>query len=175
MSFLPEVRAGKIGLLIGPRAEREAMLRIAAALALRGAVHVLDAGNSFDAYRVARHIRRYTAQLPEALERISVARAFTCYQVLTLFEQTKATGTPQLVMDLLATFCDENVSQVESERLLKLVADHMRRLRNSGPVMVSIQYPRQAERHGLVHILQEMVDHVYTHETPTTPSSPRLF
>lgn len=151
------------------------MLRIAALLALRGPVRVLDAGNGFDAYRVARHLRRHTPRLSEALAQISVARAFTCYQVLTLFVQTNTTDTPQLIMDLLATFCDENVTQAESERLLRQVVNHIRRLRQGSPVMVSIQYPRRTERNGLVHILQEVADHVYTHEAPLTNPTPQLF
>ncbi len=151
------------------------MLRIAAALALDGPVSILDGGNSFDAYQVARHVRRQTPQLIEVLERISVARAFTCYQVVTLIKQTPATPTPHLVLDLLATFCDENVSVTESERLLGLVIVHLRRLRRNGPVLVSIQPPPQPERAGLVQMLRRAADRVYIRESPTVPVAVRLF
>ena len=121
MNLLPDPTAGKLGLLIGPRAEREVMFKITALLASHGPVRILDGGNSFDAFRVARLIRRRTPHLAQALERISIARAFTCYQVVTLFEQTPATPCPQLALDMLATFGDESVSVEESERLLQIV------------------------------------------------------
>ena len=175
MSILPDFVAGKIGLLVGLRAEREAMLRTAALLALCGPVRILDGGNSFNAYRVARHLRRQTPHVAEALDRITVARAFTCYQVITLFEQTPATRAPQLVLDMLSTFCDENVSVEESERLLRIVIGHLRRLRRLGPVVVSIQPPRQPERVGLVHLLKEAADHVYIRTTAPLPPTPTLF
>ncbi len=175
MRYLAEVTRGKIGLLAGPHAERAAMLRIAAVLALEGPVSVLDGGNSFDAYQVARHVRRQTPRLMEALDRISVARAFTCYQVVTLFEQTPATPTPKLVLDLLATFCDESVSVGESERLLRLVLIHLRRLQGNAPLMVSIQPPPQAERSGLVQLLRQAADRVYLRESPLEPVAVRLF
>ena len=175
MNRLPDLIAGRVGLLVGLRAEREAMLRTAALLALRGPVRVLDGGNSFDAYRVARHVRRQTPYLAHVLDHITVARAFTCYQVVTLFEQTPATQTPQLVLDMLSTFYDESVSMKESERLLRIVVGHLYRLRHRGPVVVSIQPPHQPERYGLVHVLEEAADHVYVETAPVTPVIPTLF
>ena len=175
MPYLAEVSSGKIGLLAGPHSERSAMLRIAAALALDGPVSIMDGGNSFDAYQVARHVRRQTPRLIEVLDRISVARAFTSYQVVTLLEQTPDTPAPKLALDLLATFCDESVSVVESERLLGLVIVHLRRLRRNSPVMVSIQPPPQPERAGLVQILRRAADRVYIRESPAVPVAARLF
>ena len=76
--------SGQLTLIVGPHAEREAMLAIVARFALRGPARVLDGGNSYDAFQVARLIRRASRDLDRALGRIAVARAFTCYQVLTL-------------------------------------------------------------------------------------------
>ena len=178
MNRLPEPVTGQIGLLVGPLAEREAMLKIAAILALRGPVHVLDGGNGFDAFKVARHIRRQTPRLTETLNRILVARAFTCYQVITLFEQTPATRTPQLVLDMLSTFSDESVSVAEGIRLLKLAVGHLRRLRHLGPVMVGIKPPPQPERRAFVEVVRQAADQVYISESAagaTGSSAPTLF
>jgi hypothetical protein len=175
MNLLPDPTAGKLGLLIGPRAEREVMFKITALLASRGPVRVLDGGNSFDAFQVARHIRRRTPHLFQALERISIARAFTCYQVVTLFEQTPALPCPQLALDMLATFSDESVSVEESERLLRIVIVHLRRLCSQGPVVVSIRPPPQPERGSLVHLLREAADHVHMEPIPVKPIMPTLF
>jgi hypothetical protein len=175
MNLLPDPAAGKLGLLIGPRAEREVMFKITALLASHGPVRILDGGNSFDAFQVARLIRRRTPHLAQALERIFVARAFTCYQVVTLFEQTPATPCPQLALDMLATFGDESVSVEESERLLQIVIAHLRRLCSQGPVVVSIRPPPQPERSGLVHILREAADQVHMETIPIKPITPTLF
>ncbi len=175
MDSLPDAVAGKMGLLIGPRAEREAMLKVAARLALRGPVHILDGGNSFDAFQVARHIRRQTPLLDQALDRIQVARAFTCYQVVTLFTQTPASDRPYLVLDMLATFYDESVSLAESERLLGIVVGHLGRLSHLAPVLVSIRPPLMPDRSGLVRILCQAADQLYAGTQPDVPTTPTLF
>jgi len=74
MTYPPDIVAGTLNVLIGPRAERAAMIELTAMLALRGPVQILDGGNSFDAYRVARLVRRQTPHLAETLERVQVAR-----------------------------------------------------------------------------------------------------
>jgi hypothetical protein len=175
MTYPPDIVAGTLNVLIGPRAERAAMLELTAMLALRGPVQILDGGNSFDAYRVARLVRRQTPHLNETLERIHVARAFTCYQVLTLFRQTPAGPAPQLIFDLLATFYDESITLEESHRLLRVVLGHLYRLRREAPVAVSLSRPHQPERAGLVDVLAAAADQVLIRDTPLPPVQGRLF
>jgi hypothetical protein len=55
------------------------LLDLAASLALRGPLAVLDGGNCFNLYTVAQALRRGGANVRLALGRIQVARAFTCY------------------------------------------------------------------------------------------------
>lgn len=174
---LPDIVTGEIGLAIGPRAERAAMLELTAVLALGQPVRVLDGGNCFDAYHIARQIRRHTHQLDEALNRISIARAFTCYQVISLFAETPAASSPQLVLDLLATFYDESVTVQESYRLLRIVIDHLHRLKQSAPVIISVRPPpeQQPERAGLIAKLQEIASHIFIREVPMAPAPMRLF
>lgn len=174
MAELPDIPGGEIGLLIGPRAGCEPMLELTAALALQGPVRILDGGNSFNVYRVARQIRRRTSRLTETLNRISVARAFTCYQVVTLFEETAVAPFPHLALDLLATFYDENISLAESCRLLQLVAVHLQRLRQHAPVIISLHPPHQPERALLVQLLMDIADHVSITEPPIELTPLRL-
>ena len=71
MQQLPDATSRKIALLIGERAEREALLDFTAVLALRGPVRVLDAGNSFDPLpRQPRHSPPDTPTSPGAGPRI---------------------------------------------------------------------------------------------------------
>lgn len=149
-----------ITLVIGQRARAEKMVELAASTALRGDVHVLDAGNSFSAYGAARYVRRRTPRSRDVLRRILVARAFTCYQVVTLLRQTPESEDPKLVMDLLSTFSDESVSPEESRRLLGVAIGELYRLRRTAAVAVSISRPPQPERAGLVDLLVDAADRV---------------
>lgn len=133
-----DLAPGNLYLVLAPRAlGRQLMNTFAARLALAGAIYVLDAGNVFDAYGVARQVRSRSAGMFEALDRLRVARAFTCYQVLALLEQQPARREPTLALDLLATFADESVPLAERERLLAQALEHLRRLSQLAPVAVS--------------------------------------
>lgn len=160
-----------ITLVVGPRARAEKMVELAASVALRGEVHVLDAGNSFSAFGAARYVRRSTPRSQEVLSRIKVARAFTCYQVLSLLRNTPDTRHPKIVMDLLSTFRDESVSLEESQRLLEVVVGELYRLRRKAAVAVSISRPLQPERAGLSDYLVGVADRVQR-EAETAEFSP---
>ena len=138
------------------------MLELSAQLALCGPVRVLDGGNSYNALYVSRYIRRHTVQLNETLNRIAVARAFTCYQVITLLAETAASSHPTLVLDLLATFYDENIELREAHRLLRDVVSQLHRLRRLAPVIVSLRPPppQQPERAALSRPLEKIADHL---------------
>ena len=151
------------------------MVELAASTALRGLVHVLDAGNSFSAFRAARYARRQTHLSSDVLERILVARAFTCYQVLTLLRQTPATADPKLIMGLLDTFTDENVSLDESLRLLQVVVGELDRLKRKASVAVSVSRPPQPSRSVLVEYLVQAADRVQYEEAPVARAPARLF
>jgi hypothetical protein len=174
MGQIPDTTIPKIALLIGEHAERETMLDSTAVLALRGPVCVLDAGNRFDPYRVTRAIRRQTAQMDQTLGRIYVARAFTCYQVITLLHETPATPMPHLVFDLLATFYDQAVSYAESYRLLQIAARHLLRLRRQAPVIVGVRPTPKGRQAGLLHLLQQTADIILLQEAQPAPTLERL-
>ncbi|MDX1436817.1 MAG: hypothetical protein R3335_08405 [Anaerolineales bacterium] len=100
MEWLSVPRPGSWALIIAPHAGVPLMLDLAARLGSRGSVSVVDGGDRFQAHVVSRAVRRY---LPPgsggqdhaaALERIMLARAFTCYQMVTLLDEYLA--HPQL-------------------------------------------------------------------------------
>ena len=160
-----------ITLVVGPQGRAEKMVELAASVALRGEVHVLDAGNSFRAFAAARYVRRRTPRSAEILRRIKVARAFTCYQVLSLLRKTPETADPKIVMGLLSTFGDESVSLEESQRLLEVVVGELFRLRRNAALAVSISRPPQPERAVLFDFLVSAADRVQR-EPETTDFTP---
>lgn len=168
MTKLLEITVGNMVLLHAP--PKEAMLQITARMALAGPVCVLDGGNQFNAYQVARLVRRQTAELDLILNRIEVARAFTCYQVVKLFEECPRMAKPYVVFDLLSTFYDESVSDKESYRLLHLVLNRLKHLRLAALLVISLYPPPQEARRKLVQMVQALADHVFTWEGATTIS-----
>jgi len=179
MQQLSEIKSQKIALLLPAQMENgragcEVLLDFTAVLALRGPVRVLDAGNRFDPYRVTRAIRRRTSQLYEVMGRIYVARAFTCYQVVTLLQQAPATPAPHLVFDLLATFSDQAVTYAESMRLLQLGIEQLQRLRRQAPVIISIRSEPSGQRAGLLRLLKRTADLVLLPDAPAVTTLEKL-
>lgn len=153
----------------------DTLLALIAQLALYQPVRVVVGGNRFQAHTLARFIRRQTIHIEAVLERIVIARPFTCYQTLALFEQLTASPEPLVILDLLQTLTDENISTQESYRLIYLILNDLHRLRQAAPLIVSCQPPPQPDRAGLVSILQKAADIILLPNSPTPPVPLRLF
>ena len=90
-----DIQSSNVYLLEAPhKLSRRMMNELAAHLALEGPVQVLDGGNFFDAYTIARQVRRRTHHLKEVLEQLGIARAFTCYQMVSLLAAQKERPMP---------------------------------------------------------------------------------
>lgn len=125
-------------------------------LALVRTVLVLDAGNRYDDYGVIRQVAAAgTSNKPDnsapepgpavpdgcsieaALQRILIARSFTCYQITARLAQQAAAPVPIIVLDLPSTFEDENVPYPERMRLLGACLQDLRRLAATAPVLIT--------------------------------------
>ena len=189
MNALTDLVSKQVLLVVAPHAARNAMLELAAVLALRGQLRVLDGGNQFNAYEVARAVRRRTADVPAVLGRIQLSRAFTCYQMAALLQAAPPEPVATVVLDLLATFYDENVPREERRRLLQGCTRDLRRLSRLAPVVVAARppaappglgalmgQPARAERALLLDILRDGADRVWELEPSVDPPAPpRLF
>jgi hypothetical protein len=102
-------------------------------------VLVMDAGNCFNPLRLVRAIRRQTIQVQQVLEQIQVARAFTCFQVVALLEQTLDPPGSVFLLRPLVTFQDEMAPVYERLRLLREVDCHIDRLLSAVAVTVMIK------------------------------------
>ncbi len=166
----------QLHLVIAPhRAQRQMMTILTARLALTGPVRLLDAGNCFDGYGLARQLRQQTSHWQQALGRVSVARAFTCYQVETLLSESVADTSPVLVLNLLDTFYDENVKLVERLRLLEVSLGELRRLCRAASVAVSASLPGRDQPGELLDTLAGAAGQVWTFEEPQPVEPLRLF
>ena len=131
--------AHPLTLIFESRPQRAALDEIIIREALCNPILVLDAGNCFNPLQLTQKIRKQTQEVIETLERIQVARAFTCFQVVTLLEETRDPKGPVFILRLLTTFVDEMIPVYERLRLLKQVDGHIERLRTSAAVRVMIR------------------------------------
>ncbi len=158
-----------------PRHEqREQVLACIATLALEGPVLVLDGGVLFNVYRVVMAAHGQT----RLLNRIRFARAFTCYQIVALLERTPAEEFFVVILDLLATFQDENVPAGERLRLLKTCLPHLTRLSRPRGALVSVGpiANMPPESRPLFQLLEREAAQVVGWQTPALPEGPaRLF
>jgi hypothetical protein len=166
----------QLHLVIAPhRIQRQMMTLLTARMALKGRVRLVDAGNCFDGYGLARQLRLQTTYWQQALERVSVARAFTCYQVDTLLSETAADPAPALVLNLLDTFYDENVKLPERLRLLEASLRELRRLCHMASVAVSASLPSRDQPPELLEMLSAASAQVWSYEEPQPVEPLRLF
>lgn len=177
MEHIPDPLAGNLVLIVASaRITRGILTNITVRLALNGPVAVFDGGNCFNAYKVARAIRRQTGDLENMLKRIQYARAFTCYQMLALLAQSPAASFPTVVPGFLTTFYDENVDVSEAQRLLQESILHLRRLSQDAAVVAFADPPAgRPERIVLLERLQEAVENVYVCQPRDQNLQDRLF
>lgn len=183
-AFLPvplpenELAPGRLLAVLAPHAAGAQLLMLTAYLARRGGVQVLDAGNRFNVYPVARALRRLgSADFTQALRRIRIARAFTCHQVAALLAAIPLAHEPVLVFDLLDTFSDQSTPLRERRRLLESSLGHLRRLAGNTFVLVSVRPPPpgQEDPAGLVQMVQAAADRVWLQEEAPAAVQPRFF
>ena len=110
--------------------------------AMDSPVWILDAGNCFNPYQIVRQIRMQTPQVKAVLERIQVARAFTCFQVVSLLEQTQVNSGSIFILRLLTTFADEMIQTKDRMRLLKRVDSQIERLGRRVPLTITLNTTR---------------------------------
>ena len=185
----------RLALFWGSSTPTRALLAALTVLASRGHhIRVFDGGNRFDGYFIARLARWLSSDPHTTLERIHLSRAFTCFQLAELIENTPRGGdfsipdplnvVPEnqsllFVLDLLNTFYDESVPLRDSERLLHNTISHLKRLASHGPVIVGAREPRMLvkERWSLLDQLQVASDVAWLLQAPDGPeeAQPRLF
>ena len=106
----------------------------------------------------------------EALSRLRLSRAFTCFQLAELIENAPSGLEPLFVLDLLSPFYDESIPLRDSERLLATTLTHLKRLAAAAPVIVGAHEPQTLvkERWLLLDHLQAAADAAWRLRAPET-------
>ncbi|MGD8406668.1 MAG: hypothetical protein PVJ21_23630 [Anaerolineales bacterium] len=128
-------------------------------LALTGPIKVLIGRNRYDHYRINYALAAATSHYEYILgSHIRLSRAETCYQMVELLKQTPADPIPNLILDLLAPFHDESVSEREIDQLLFEAILELRRLNRRAMVTVSAHAGKNRPR--LIKVLEKAFDQV---------------
>jgi hypothetical protein len=135
----PIPRQGKISLIVSPRSLLDSLTAMLATLSLRGKVLVIDGGNLFDGYGLARALRQQTHHVQETLNNIQLSRAFTCFQLTSLLEKLPSQDKPVVIFDLLSTFLDEAVAFNKRYSLLANSLGQLQRISALSPVAVWVR------------------------------------
>ena len=93
---------------------------------------------------------RYTPHLDPPLAHIYYVRVFTSYKVIAALQNTPSDDFPLIILDLLSTFYDQNITTVEAFHLLKQVQIELQRLRLTMPIVVSACADMNKARMGLL-------------------------
>lgn len=142
-NIIPAPETGHYLLVVTPYINGEIIFDLVARLSLSGELEVLDGGNTFNAYQAMNALRRLGPfqAMRNTLVTTRLARAFTCYQVVTLLEEISSApaARPLLVLDLLNTFGDESLPVRERRRLLNLSLALLQRLARTRPVGIWVR------------------------------------
>jgi hypothetical protein len=160
-------------LWIVPRPLRHRLLIAAAQMAYTRSLSVLDCGRQYDATVVARAARGRA----EIIDRIQVQRAFTCFEAARLIQTHAASLVPVLILDLLATFQDENVPFGMRRHLLEESILSMQALNRGAGLAVSVHpLPDSPEAHWMLDCLRSAASQVLAYEAPAPMATqPGLF
>ena len=149
---LPSPARGQILLVVTPAASLGSLFEMVARMALAGPLTVLDGGNCFQGYGLARSLRRQLDDpevLDRALHNVLLSRVFTCYQMETLLSEGAFESAPILVLDFLATFYDQGVRVADRRRLLELCLGRLRAISKRAPVAVWVRQRPVIPQEGL--------------------------
>jgi hypothetical protein len=173
MDLIPTTQGGLYTLLAPRHVGIRFLTHLTAKMALEGPVRVLDGGNCFQARALQRKLRRHGRDVYQAVERVQVARAFTCFQMVALLSEQETLPMPILILDLLATFGDESVSERQRRRLLDQALSQLQRLSRPAPVIVSA--PSLDPGDEWIQRLASTADQVWHDDTPPSAKQLSLF
>lgn len=171
-------RAGQISLLIAPSSAITVLMEMTAQIALQRHILILDGGNRFDGYGLAQTLRKHTVNINPALQNVLLSRIFTCYQMKAFLSEFNDNTLPILVLDLLATFLDENVKLPMRQSLLSDCLSCLQKLSRLNPVVLWVRKRSlpQIEDEGLLDQVFSASNRVWHIENSAPGASqPALF
>src|SRR5688572_27295274 len=119
--------------------EREKIIELITRLVLRGSFFLIIAGDWFVDHDDLRYsVFRYTNAFDEILDRLILARARTCFQLLDLLMKADKENKSVLILDPLHHFYNEDVELPVRDRILAQCSQYIKRISLSNPVAMLV-------------------------------------
>ena len=115
----------------------QAMQELIDRFALEKAVRVVVGGNRISFDHLPLIVGEQVGHIYEILDRISVSRAETCYQMQDVLGALQPDANPLVVTDMLASFYEEDLTTAEVSLLLKRCLKSLAALGETAPVLIS--------------------------------------
>lgn len=165
MNDLLNLGPTKWNLFILPYERNDFIFGAIAHVAIENHVTVLDCGRQYDATVVARKARGRK----EITDKIKTQRAFTCHAVTLLLDKAAEEMKPVFVLNLLATFQDENVKLSTRKYLLEKVIGSFRKISRTTHLFVTTtpSPPITSDIYPLYKRLILSAPQIYAHKTFT--------
>jgi hypothetical protein len=168
---------GELWVLVSPFRILEMERIVIPVLALRGPVHIIVGGQTYDVDGIMRSLRKLTPDVAVARQRIRQRRAPTAFQMRALLKKTPATWDPLIVLNFLVHYFDEDEQFWKSRYLLEDSLAELRRLSRMGPVVVTVRSPRTTEQRypGVLDRLREVTDRLIEFVPVPAPQQMSMF
>jgi hypothetical protein len=143
---------------------RAGISELIAAQVLHSSLFVLAASEWLPAFELTRILRKKTPDVKQALNRLYVARASTCYRLFDSLANIPSQGEPILVLDFLHTFYDSDIPL--RVRLFKLreCCRQLKRLTLYRPILVMTQELPTEDYEKFLPALCSVADQTFTLE-----------
>ncbi len=172
MDILPALTQGRLCVaLIHPAIGYSWLMQPLATLAQRAPLKVIDGGNHFNAYRLAKAIRSQGVDPTPILRRVYISRSFTCHQLAACLASVSVQSFPLVVLDFLATFQDENVPLYERKRLFSTCITRLKQVALCNPILVTAK----ANHAEFIESLLANSDQIFQTEYQPAPVALPLF
>jgi hypothetical protein len=110
-----------------------------ARLALRGPFYAIAGGEWLPTYALVQALRRQTPNVRQVLDRVRLARPFTCYQLLDLLTDIRPERDPILLLDFLHHFHNSDIQLDVRLRVLDQCCRRLERLSLARTLLVFVQ------------------------------------
>ncbi len=170
-------RPGEVWLILAPYRIAEIECVVIPQLALRGQVHIIVGGHSYDVDGILRGLRTLTPDAAALYQHIRQRRAPTMYQMRALLKNTPETNEPLLVLNFLNHYFAEDEEFWKSQYMLQDTITELHRLSRLAPVVITSR-PPEPKHPSFSHFfdqLQGMNARIIEIHPSPAPQQSRLF
>ncbi len=174
--WLKPYRLGQLLLVKTLNRERERIMKLIAQWALRGPFYLIAAGEWLPHHDDLRYsVYRHTVAVDETLDHLTLARPFTCLQLLDLLIEAEKQNKPVLILDFLHLFYNADVDISLRYSTLEQCCQYTKRFSFSNPVAVLVPDLATEDYRRFFPLVASIADEVIeSKERPSTQASQGL-